>query len=212
MTKPTLLHAAIAATFAAALTITPAVQSAPPATAPGLNKLQCFDGTTDGGFGGTCTLTSRGAKGPALLDNTDDDPAGDYAGVYVVESTLIGQPLADVRQLGYHYVGTIEPLPGNLSLNLPLDTTGDGATDGYAFIDAYYCAGVDGVVDAVSDPACGIWYLGVEYANWAALVAAFPAGTIATDGSLPFVIAERTPAEPPALWRVNNVKLGKGGK
>lgn len=206
------LRAAIAAAFAAALATIPMAWSAPVATAPGQNKLLCFDGTTDGGFGGTCTLTSKGAKGPAILDNTDDDPAGDYSGVYVEESTLIGALLADVRQLGYHWIGTIDPLPGNLSLNLPLDTTGDGATDGYAFIDAYYCPGVDGVVDAVNDPACGIWYLGIEYANWAALVAAFPTGTIATDGSLPFVIAERTPAEPSALWQVRNVKLGKGGR
>jgi hypothetical protein len=154
----------------------------------------------------------QGREGTAILDNTDDDPDGGYAGVYVENSTLIGKPLPAVRQLGYHWFGTIEPQPGNLSLNLPLDTTGDDATDGYAFVDAYYCPGVDGVVDVVNDPECGIWYLGVEYDNWAALVAAFPTGKIADDDSLPFVVAERTPAEPPALWVVRNVKFGKGGK
>lgn len=211
--KPTLMHAAIAATFAAALATAPTVESAPPATAPGLNKIKCFDGPTDGDvYGGSCLLMSKGAKGPAILDNTDDDPDGGYAGVYVENSTLIGRPLPAVRQLGYHWFGTIEPQPGNLSLNLPLDTTGDDATDGYAFVDAYYCPGVDGVVDVVNDPECGIWYLGVEYENWAALVAAFPTGKIADDDNLPFVVAERTPAEPPALWVVRNVKFGKGGK
>lgn len=207
--KPTLLYAAVAVTFAAAVAGT--AHSAPPATAPGQNKLLCFDGTTDGGFGGTCTRTSQGAMGPAILDNSDDNAAGDYAGVYYENSSLYGQLLADVSQLGYKYVGTIAPLPGNLSLNIPLDTTGDGLTDGYAFIDAYYCPGTGGAVDAINDAACGIWYLGIEYANWAALVGAFPTGTIATDADA-FVIAERTPAEPPAVWRVNNVKLGKPGK
>ena len=58
------------------------------ATAPGQNKLQCFDGTTDGGYGGTCTLNSNGAKGSATLDLTSSNPAGDYAGVYTLESTI----------------------------------------------------------------------------------------------------------------------------
>jgi hypothetical protein len=186
-------------------------------TAPGQNKLLCFDGTTDGGFGGICTLKANGAKGPATLNNTDSNPAGDYAGVYILDSTLFGQLLTGVTQLGYHYSGITVPTPGDLSLNLPVSITGGTATSAYAYIDAFYCPGVGGVVDVINDSNCGIWYgspsppIGVFYANWAAFVAAYPGARVATDNFM-FVIAERTPAEGPAFWTVSNVKLGKGGK
>jgi hypothetical protein len=180
-------------------------------TAPGQNKITCFDGTSDGGFGGVCTIKSNGAKGTATLNNTDSNPAGDYAGVYTASSTLNGQMLSQVTQLGYTYSGTTAPQPGNLSLNVPVSVTGSGTTDGYAFIDAYYCPGVNGTVDAINDPNCAIWFLGTEYPNWAALVAAYPDATVATD-NLAFVIAERTPAEGPMLWTISNLTLGKPGK
>lgn len=182
------------------------------ATAPGQNKLQCFDGTTDGGYGGVCTLNNNGAKGAATLNNTDTNPAGDYAGVYIAETTLSGQPLSKVAQLGYSYSGSSVPHPGNLSLNVPIDTDGNGSTNGYAFIDAAYCAGTGGRVDVINDASCGIYYQGVTYyGNWAQFVMAYPLAKVATD-ALPFVIAERTPSEAGALWTVSNVKLGKAGK
>jgi hypothetical protein len=131
--------------------------------------------------------------------------------VYVQNSNLFGQPLSEVTQLGYTWSGSVAPMPGDLSLNIPLNSSGATTTDGYAFIDAYYCPGTGGVVDAVNDPACGIWYLGTEYENWDALVAAYPDARIATD-NFAFVIAERTPAEGPATWTVSNVTLGKPGK
>jgi hypothetical protein len=175
--------------------------------APGTNKLLCFDGTTDGlGYGGTCTV-GRGALGPATLDNSDDNAAGDYAGVYVLTSDLYGSLLSDVSRLGYNYRGTTTPTPGNLSLNVPVDVDGDGDTDGWAYVDAYYCAGTDGHVDIVNDADCGIWFMGVEYASWDALVAAFPDARVATDNYV-FIVAERTPAEPAAVWRITAVKFG----
>jgi hypothetical protein len=181
-------------------------------TAPGQNKLQCFDGTTDGGYGGVCTLNNNGAKGSATLNNTDSNPAGDYAGVYIGETTLAGQLLTKVTQLGYSYSSASVPHPGNLSLNLPIDTNGDGATDGYAFIDAAYCPGTAGRVDVVNDASCGIYYQGTTYyGKWAQFVMAYPGAKVATD-ALPFVIAERTPSEAGASWVVSNVKLGKAGK
>jgi hypothetical protein len=181
-------------------------------TAPGQDKLLCFDGTTDGGFGGVCTLNSNGAKGPATLNNTDSNPAGDYAGVYIQSTTLSGQLLTSVKQLGYQYSGTTTPTPGDLSLNLPIDTDGNHVNDFYAFIDAFYCPGVGGKVDVIHDANCGIYAGGVLfYPNWAAFVAAYPGATIATT-ALPFVIAERTSAEGPALWTVKDVTLGKPGK
>lgn len=182
------------------------------ATAPGQNKLLCFDGTSDGGYGGVCTLNGNGAKGSATLNNTDTNPAGDYAGVYIAESTLNGQLLTQVTQLGYTYSGTSVPRPGNLSLNVPIDTNGDGTTDGYAFIDAAYCAGTGGRVDVIHDASCGIYYQGTTYyGSWAAFVMAYPGAKVATDASA-FLIAERTPAEAGASWTVSNVKLGKAGK
>lgn len=202
-----LVLGAVTALLAAGMAA-PAIAKVP--TAPGVNKLLCFDGTTDGGYGGICTLPTNGAKGMAVLDLTDNNPAGDYAGVYVAASTLFGQRLNQVSQLGYNYIGTVAATPTALSLNVPIDTAGDGSTAGYAFIDAYYCPGVLGVVDVVNDVNCGIWYAGVDfYATWAAFVAAFPTAKVADNYA--FVIAERTPSMPAATWTVNNVKLGKGG-
>lgn len=182
------------------------------ATAPGQNKLQCFDGSSDGGYGGVCTLNNNGAKGSATLNNTDSVATGDYAGVYIAESTLAGQPLTSVTQLGYRYSGASVPHPGSLSLNVPIDTNGDGSTDGYAFIDAAYCPGTGGQVNVVNDASCGIYYQGTTYyGSWAQFVMAYPGAKVATD-NLAFVIAERTPAEAPVTWMVSNVKLGKAGK
>src|SRR5437773_5515544 len=94
--------------FAMAAPITPKVP-----TAPGQNKIICFDGTTDGGFGGVCTLNSNGAKGTATLDNTVAVGTADYAGVYINNTTISGQTLGNITQLGYHYSGNIAPQPGN---------------------------------------------------------------------------------------------------
>jgi hypothetical protein len=197
--------------IASALAVTVSAANGPVSTAPGQNKLLCFDGTTDGGYGGTCTLKANGAKGPATLNNTDSNVNGDYAGVYIQNSTLFGQPLSKITQLGYNYSGNITPQPGNLSLNLPLDTDNNvNTTETYAFIDAYYCPGTNGVVDVIHDANCGIWVNGIEYANWSALVSANPTWNVANNYA--FVIAERTPSEPSALWTVGNVTLGKAGK
>jgi hypothetical protein len=180
--------------------------------APGQNKLKCFDGATDGGFGGTCTLNSNGAKGTATLDNSSSSATGDYSGVYTLESTVYGQWLTDLTQLSYHYEGSIAPQPGNLSYNIPIDANGNGSTEFYAFVDAYYCPGVNGNVNITTDPSCGIWAGGVTfYPNWAAFVAAYPGAKVATDNYV-FIVAERTPAEGPAVWTVGGVKFGKGGK
>lgn len=209
--KNSIACTALLAGLTTMLAMSPTLNAAPVATAPGQNKLLCFDGTTDGGFGGNCTLKANGAKGPAYLDNTESNSAGDYAGVYIQQTTLTGQTLGSVTQLGYTYRGTVVPTPGDLSLNVPIATNGNGTTDFYLFIDAYHCRGVAGVVDVIHDAACAIWANNTSYANFAALVAAYPTATVATD-ALPFVIAERTPAEGVAFWIVSDVTLGKPGK
>jgi len=183
-------------------------------TAPGQNKIQCFQGSntpvTDP-QSGTCTLLSNGAKGKATLALNSSDPDGDYAGVFTNDSNLYGQPLGQVTQASYQYSGPFAPQPGNLSYNIPIDTNGDGSSEGFAFVDAFYCPGTNGNVDIVNDANCGIFLNSVFYPNWAALVAAFPAGKVATNQFV-FVVAERTPSEPSAVWTVGNVKFGKGGK
>lgn len=224
--KRTLLHTALGAVFAATAAIAsvavaaPPVTSvaaapfdAPPATAPGKNKLKCFDGPSEGApQGGACTMAGRGAMGPAVLDVSSTDPDGDYAGVYYQESSIFGSALGDLRQLGFHYIANDDAIvPGNLSLNIPIDEDGDGTTEAYAFIDVFYCPGSDGVVDALHDDECGIWYNSVQYENWDAFVDAFPDALVATD-NFAFVIAERTPTDNAASYRVNAVKIGKPGR
>ncbi|MBI3342507.1 hypothetical protein HY024_05285 [Candidatus Curtissbacteria bacterium] len=204
-----------------AFAVAPTVPKVP--TAPGQNKIVCEDGTHDypGIYGGVCTLPSKGAKGTATLDNTVIVGDYDYAAVFINNTTLSGQVLSKVTQLGYNYSGNISPLPGDLSLNVPIDTNGDNKNDAYLFIDAYYCPGVAGNVDVINNSNCGIYFNGVDfYANWAAIVAAHSAwkvGTLPADdlsvGTLPFIIAERVNStEPPALWTVGNITLGKAGK
>jgi hypothetical protein len=63
--------------------LTPSYANETSATAG--NKLQCFSGTTDGGFNGTCELIENGA----ILDTNDGDldPNNNYAGVYILNST-----------------------------------------------------------------------------------------------------------------------------
>jgi len=189
------------------------------ATAPGQNKLKCFDGTTDGGFGGTCTLPTNGAKGSAILSLTSDNSAGDYAGVYTNDATVYGQLLTDITQLSYQYSGTIIPQAGNLSYNIPIDADGNGTFDFNLFVDAandgIHCPGVDGFVDIIHNANCVMYAGGVTpYANWAAFVAAYPGAKVTpfTGPDFIFMVAERTPSEPSAVWTVNNVKFGKGGR
>lgn len=167
------------------------------------NTLTCFSGTTDGGtYGGTCTIAPPGT---ATLALTSSNPNGDYAGVYFASSTLKGQTLSSITQLGYHYTGTKTPTPGELSLNFLVSTSTLTPAYAYAYVDAFYCPGTGGTVDVIHDPACGIWFNGVEYANWAAFVAAFPGATMA---DVPFIVAERTPTDVSQTWVVNNLQLG----
>ena len=190
--------------LSAALGFAMTVNAAPLSTAPGQNKLLCFDGPSEGTiYGGTCTLTSQGPKGPAILDNTDGDPDGDYSGVYVLNSTLNGSTIGDVKQLSFNYTGT--PTAGSPRFSIPIDTDGGGATDFYAFVGAYYCNDGSGHVDAINDPTCTIFAGAESFPNWASMVAAHPDWTISQDFA--FVIADDA-----GLWTVSNVKLGKGGK
>lgn len=182
-------------------------QAAPISTAPGQNKIQCFDGTTDGGYNGVCTLNSKGAKGSATLNNvdSDSDPYNNYSGVYTANSNMYGKTLGNVGQLSFSYTGDAATA-GSPRFSLPIDSTGDGITDYWAFISAYYCNDGAGFVDAMNDATCTIYVGSESFANWSDWVAAHPTWSIATDNYV-FLIADD-----PGMWTVNGVTFGKPGK
>ena len=173
------------------------------AAANASSQLLCFDGTTDtangdtGGvtYGGVCTRTSNGA----ILDNSVPVGSGDYSGVYYQTSSLNGQLLGDVTQLSFNYTGV--PTAGSPRISLPIDADGNGTTDFYAFIGAFYCNNGSGLVDAINDSTCQIFVGSASWANWAAFAAANPTWHV---GAIPFVIADDA-----GFWTVFNVHLGE---
>jgi hypothetical protein len=197
----------IAAVFAVAslvlMGLTANVDAASPSTAPGHNKLQCFDGTTDGGFNGTCTLQGNGARGPATLNNNDgdSDPFNNYSGVFVLNSTVYGQAVGDITQLQFSYAGDAATA-GSPRFSIPIDTNGDDATDFFAFVSAFHCNDGAGLVDVINDSSCTIFAGTESFDNWAALVEAHPDWTIATDNFI-FIIADD-----PGQWTIGGVKFG----
>ena len=86
-------------------------------------------------------------------------------------------------------------------ISLPIDTDGNGTTDLYAFIGAFYCNNGTGLVDAINDTTCQIFVGSESFVNWAAFVVAHPTWQV---GATPFVIADE-----PGLWTVSNVHLGE---
>jgi hypothetical protein len=179
----------------------------PVATAPGQNKIQCFSGTMDGGYNGTCTLNSNGAKGSATLNNNDNDldPYNNYSGVYTANSNMYGKTVGNVGQLSFTYTGDVATA-GSPRFSIPLSTDGNSTSDVYSFVSAYYCNNGAGLVDVVNDSTCTIYVGSETFENWAALVAAHPTWTIATDAYV-FIIADD-----PGVWTVSNVTFGKPGK
>ncbi len=204
--KKLLVFATGFAVLASALAFSMNANAAAPGTAPGQNKLQCFDGTTEtlGFYGGHCTIKGNGARGPATLDNSDGNVNGSYSGVYILDSSALnGKAIGDVSQLSFSYTGTATA--GSPRFSLPIDTNGDHVTDFYAFVGAYYCNDGAGLVDAINDATCTIFAGSESFSNWAAMVAAHSNWTITND--YPFIIADDA-----GVWTVSGVKLGKAGK
>ncbi len=156
----------------------------------------------------------------ATLSETTSNTAGTYSGVYLHKHNLAGAPLSEISKLGYTWQAmttTPTPLPGSLSLNIGLSATGGGTTTAYVYIDAYYCPGTGiapgsaattGTVTVVNDATCGMYFKGTFYPNWASLLSAYPTATVGTTTE-PFIIAERTPGTPAAVWQVSHVYLGR---
>ena len=181
--------------------------SAPPsqAPAPNPNPLLCFDGTTDGGFNGHCTLITGGATLNTIDDNSNPNDA--YAGVYYANQSNNGKNLAAVNpaSISFTYAaaeGTTAS-GGSPRVSIPVDSDGNGTFDGYAFVDTLGCnnGSANNGTLSLSDPTCTIALGANTYANWATFVAAFPTGKI---DDLSFVIADQ-----PGMWTVTNVHLGE---
>jgi hypothetical protein len=167
------------------------------------NKLLCFDGTTDGGFNGVCTLTEDGAT----LNTIDGDanPNNNYAGVYIQNTNLDKRVLSHVHNLSFTYDGSVAT-GGSPRFSIPIDEDGDGTTEAYAFVDTLGCndgSPNSGELDVIRDATCLVAY-GTVYANWDAFASANPTYRIASD-ALTFVIVDQ-----PGLFEVTDVRLGKG--
>jgi hypothetical protein len=180
-----------------------------PTPTPNPNPLLCFDGTTDGGFNGHCTLIAGGAT----LNTIDDDqnPDNAYAGVYYETSGLSGKMLSAVNpsSVSFTYAAEDETTAsgGSPRVSIPIDENADGTTDHYAFADTLGCN--DGSANngtlMLSDATCTISYFGGESRpNWAAFVAAHP--TWKVSNAVPFVVVDQ-----PGMWTVTNVHLDETG-
>ena len=173
-------------------------------TAAAANPLLCFDGTTDGGFHGHCTLVAGGAT----LDTIDGDsnPNNAYAGVYYAESSLSGKPLAGLSaSFTYSCAAATNCVTGGSPrMSIPIDTNMNGTTESYAFIDANNC-GLTAAQSGTVTQSCPVFFGGTLYANWAAFVAAHSDYRIGNDDAVAFVIVDQ-----PFLGKVSNVQLGQG--
>jgi len=174
-------------------------------TAAAANPLLCFDGTTDGGFNGHCTLVAGGAT----LDTVDNDtnPNNAYAGVYYADSNISGDQIGTVTGLSFTYscaATTNCVTGGSPRMSIPIDTNMDGTTESYAFIDANNC-GLTAAQSGTVTQSCPVFFGGTLYANWAAFVTAHSDYRIGKDDAVAFVIADQ-----PFRGTVTNVQLGQG--
>jgi hypothetical protein len=189
------------------------------------SNLQCFTGLTTmntPGYGGTCSLSTHGSI--ATLSETTGNPNGTFSGVFLHKRNLSGEPLSAISKLGYTWADmapgtTPTPTPGDLSLNIGLSKTAGGTTTAYVYIDAFDCpgttrlpgnGGTGGTVTVVNASNCGMYYEGTFFRNWSSLIAAYPNATVGKT-AIPFIVAERVPHTPAAVWQISRVYLGTLG-
>ena len=159
----------------------------------------CFDGTTDGGFGGTCKRFLP-TKDGAELQTNGGNPNGEYAGVFGAQGLRL-KKLANVTALTFSYAGG--PIGGGAPRwSIPIDENNDGKRSGdeqYAFVAGDRCNDGDtpvALVDARHDATCLIDHKGVTYANWNDFATQHPTWKIAgkesdgTSNAFTFVIAD----------------------
>jgi len=116
---------------------------------------------------------------------------GEYGGVY-----RKGTPSKLLKKVKLHFISFGDVQGGAPRWSIPVSTDADVTTvEGYAFLDAAGCGATVGdnpteiptLVSTKSD-TCKVNFLGVDYANWKALAAAFPTAREAK--AIPFVIAD----------------------
>ncbi len=193
--------------FVIMASIAHAAPTGPISTAPGQNKITCFDG--GGGAGGTCTINTNGAKGSATLDTSTGGAAGVYYPGY--NGSFYDVLLSDVTQLSFMYTGDTGAAGPDPHFSIPIDTNDDGVTDFYAFVPASTCNNGQGKVDVIGDATCTVYTTAGPvsgWPNWAAFVADQPAGAVISFGDYAFIIADSSTG----VWTVNNVIIGKPGK
>jgi hypothetical protein len=168
------------------------------------------------------------ANGNKLLTFTCDTPGGtatvvdattarlhvgtlgvDCAGVYIVNTNLDGRKLSALGQVSFAVKGYVGA--GSPRISLPLDLNGDGTTDAWAYLSAFYCEGSSAaatgffVADFTSS-SCLIYTSlgGAPFAGLDGLAAAFPGAQVATD-NLSFVILDEV-----GTSTITDVRLGRG--
>lgn len=90
--------------------------------------------------------------------------------------------------------------------SIPIDVGNDGDTNFFAFVSFGTCNDGAGLVDVIHDSTCSINRDGVDYPNWAAMVAANPNDRISY-ADYAFIIADGS--GDPGTWTVTNVKVGQ---
>lgn len=161
-------HTLVLAGAAVALMVSSAAQAAPAA-----KTLKTF-GT------GEVTATSTAA--------TIVNDAGEYGGVYLQSKSQSGKL---VSRVDFQFRSTGDVGGGAPRFSLPIDADGDGATDGYAFLDAANCGGTSGnpILVSTESGTCPVFYGSESHANWDAFAAAHPAYRM-SPGAIPFIIAD----------------------
>ena len=134
---------------------------------------------------------------------------GSYAGIYGKRNLIAGKLLTRVKELDFSYAGG-PPGGGSPRFSIPIDDDLpipyddvvpivqvldpiDGATDGYAFIDANGCGDGDsyvGVINAEDADRCLVNYKSVDYTSWTDFETQHPTWRIATD-AVPFAIVDQ---------------------
>jgi len=176
--------------------------AAAPSTAPGQNKIVCFQSGD-----ATCTNNTNGAKGSVTFTVTG---AGAAAAYYVgFNDSIYGQLLSNVTQLSFQYTGDAATA-GAPRFSVPIDENNDGLTEAFAFVPAVSCDNGQGKVDVIGDSTCLVYYApdGVAgWANWAAFAAAHPTYEVALTDNYVFPISDEI-----GTWTLNQVVIGKPGK
>jgi hypothetical protein len=178
------------------------VMAAAPGTAPGQNKIVCFQSGA-----ATCTVNTNGAKGSVTFKVTGPGAASAYYVGY--NASVYGVKLSSLSLLSFQYTGNAATA-GAPRFSIPIDQNNDGYTEAFAFVPAVSCNNGQGKVDVIGDSTCLVYYApdGVTgWANWAAFAAAHPTYEVAELDNYVFPTADEV-----GTWTLSQLVIGKSGK